>query len=139
MASLLPPLIASLVLDARSPLEQIFIATHSNLFDLDRSGFWDIRRDMDGFTVAERKPLSELYAEHLYEPGPARYALREMMTYLPAETVAFVAADGQAWTAEQMVQRLDEDDDIALDFVRQMHDAAVRSVRAASRRRQSPA
>jgi len=53
-------------------VDQIFIATHSNLFDLDPTGYWDVSLDSEtGETRVARKDLVEIDAQHLYEPSPA--------------------------------------------------------------------
>lgn len=116
------------------PVNQIFIATHSNLFDLDPEGFFELKRDAQGATTAERRPLSELYGAHLYEPGPALAVLRDLLRYTDSDKPIFVGKDGAAITAEQMIDKLDRDDDDALQFLRAIHDAAVRTVRATAQR-----
>lgn len=113
-------------------LNQLFIATHSNLFDLDRSGYWDVRLD-DGATCVARRPLHEIYAHHLYEPGPAKLLLMRALAQFGDEVV-FRTHDGAQIGTQEMLRRLDEDDPIALEFVRDMHAAALASLRVRARR-----
>ncbi len=112
---------------------QLFIATHSNLFDLDPSGYWDVSM-LNGVTHVERKPLDEIDARHVYEPGPAKHALAQLLRYAPAEEVVFRRPDGIPVTAGEMLRLLAEDDDIAVEFLRNLHGAALRVVRLDARR-----
>ena len=48
---------------------QLFITTHSNLFDLDPTGYGDVSL-VDGVTRVERRPLRDLDAHFLRAPGP---------------------------------------------------------------------
>lgn len=52
-------------------IEQLFIATHSNLFDLDPEGYFDVSLDETGATVVKRCPIQEV-DRHFYEPGPVQ-------------------------------------------------------------------
>ena len=72
-------LLERLVQSEKMPVNQIFIATHSNLFDLDPEGYFELERDAQGATTARRRPLSELYGAHLYEPVPALAVLRDLL------------------------------------------------------------
>jgi energy-coupling factor transporter ATP-binding protein EcfA2 len=112
----------------RPMVDQLFIATHSNLFDLDPSGYWDVSL-VDGATQIVRKPLHALYAHHLYEPGPALSLLRESLKLFGDEPVFRSLKDGRPITAREMIQLLDEDDDLALEFLRGMHAAALANLR----------
>jgi hypothetical protein len=109
-------------------IDQLFIATHSNLFDLDPTGYYDVSL-RDGCTVVERSDLTRIDREHLYEPGPAKHALARLLGYAPADEVVFRRADGTPVTAEEMLRLLQEDDDVAVQFLRDVHGAAVRMVR----------
>lgn len=63
----------------RGDVEQLFITTHSNLFDLDPTGYFDVRLE-SGATVVERKSnLNEIDLRHLYEPGPAKHGLEDLL------------------------------------------------------------
>ena len=65
-------------------IEQLFVATHRNLFDLDPSGYWDVSLDASGSTVVKQiSDLSRIDERHLYEPGPAKHALMQMLRYAP--------------------------------------------------------
>lgn len=109
-------------------VQQLFIATHSNLFDLDRTGYYDVRLD-HGVTVVERKTnLSEIDRLHLYEPGPAKHGLIDLLTIVEPTTTVLRRPDGTAVTAEQMLGLLQEDAPEAFDFLRDVHGAAVRAV-----------
>lgn len=113
-------------------VHQLFIATHSNLFDLDRSGYWDVQL-VNGETRIERKELHELYAHHLYEPGPARLLLMRALEQF-GEEVVFHTKDGQRIGTQEMMRRLDDDDPVAMEFVRDMHAAALAALRVRARR-----
>jgi predicted ATPase len=104
-------------------IEQLFIATHSNLFDLDETGYWDVALE-NGETVVRRKPLDEIDRAHLYEPGPAKHQLQEMLR-LYGNDVVFHTADGGSLTAEQMLVSLQKDDDVAQAFLQAMHAATL--------------
>ncbi|MFO0747784.1 MAG: hypothetical protein U1F43_19280 [Myxococcota bacterium] len=56
-------------------IDQLFIATHSNLFDLDPRGYRDVSLEPGKGTVVRRASLDEV-DQHFYEPGPAKRALR---------------------------------------------------------------
>lgn len=79
--------------------------------------------------MVERKPLPELDHAHLYEPGPAKHALQQMLGYLDADTVVFRRPDGAPVTAEEMLDMLQRDDPVARAFTDDIHGAALRSVR----------
>ncbi len=114
-------------------IDQLFIATHSNLFDLDDKGFFDVRLE-NGETIVTRKPLDAI-DEHLYEPGPTRHALEELLAFAPANKVMFRRPDGSPVTASEMVKLLRDADPTALDYLRNLHAAAVDVVGLRSRRK----
>jgi DUF1365 family protein len=111
----------------RRDVAQLFIATHSNLFDLDPSGYFDVSYDADrSATVVARKPLHELDLHHLYEPGPMKRVLRIMLEqYRDDQRVMYLARDGSKITAAKLIRHLDDDDDLALDYVRGLYTAAM--------------
>lgn len=108
-------------------VRQLFITTHSNLFDLDPAGYWDVSLE-DGATRVVRRPLHEIYRAHLDEPGPAKLLLMHALKQF-GEEVVFRAVDGAAIGTQEMLRRLDDDDPVALEFVRDMHAAALASLR----------
>lgn len=110
-------------------IDQLFIATHSNLFDLDSTGYYDVSLDERGATRVERKPLSEIDREHLYEPGPAKHALAEFLRYMEPDAVVFRRPDGSPVSVSEMLDMLQRDDPVAVEFLRDVHGAAVRAVR----------
>ena len=120
-------------------LDQLFIATHSNLFDLDPTGYYDVSLDEQGATRVERKSLSEIDREHLYEPGPAKHALTEFLRYLDADDIAFRRSDGSPICVSEMLDMLQRDDPLAIEFLRDVHGAAVRAVRVRSKKPPAPA
>lgn len=109
-------------------VDQLFVATHSNLFDLDPTGYLDVSL-RDGATVVERADLARIDRDHLYEPGPAKHALQRMLTYTPADEVVFRRPDGAAVTAREMLALLQADDDLAVRFLGDVHGAALRVVK----------
>ncbi|KYF78390.1 hypothetical protein BE17_43395 [Sorangium cellulosum] len=117
-------------------IDQLFIATHSNLFDLDPTGYYDVSLQ-DGCTVVERADLPRIDREHLYEPGPAKRALEHLLQYAPEDEVVFRRPDGAGVTAKEMLQLLQEDDAVALHFLQDIHGAAVRMVKVQAKKRQA--
>ncbi|KYG11370.1 hypothetical protein BE21_57645 [Sorangium cellulosum] len=117
-------------------IDQLFIATHSNLFDLDPTGYYDVSLQ-DGCTVVERADLSRIDREHLYEPGPAKHALEHLLRYAPEDEVVFRRPDGAGVTAREMLRLLQEDDAVALHFLQDVHGAAVRMVKVQAKKRQA--
>lgn len=118
-------------------IEQLFIATHSNLFDLDPEGYFDVSLDETGATVVKRCPIQEV-DRHFYEPGPTLHALEELLATAPADKVMFRRADGSPVTAAEMVEMLRGADPTALDYLRNLHAAAVDVVGLRSRRGRAP-
>lgn len=117
-------------------IDQLFIATHSNLFDLDPAWYWDVSL-VDGETRVERRPLDDIDAKHLYEPGPAKHALALLLRYAPPDEVVFQRPGGAPVTAHEMMGLLQRDDETALHFLRNLHGAALRVLRLDAHRRGS--
>lgn len=110
-------------------VDQLFVATHSNLFDLDARWYWDVSL-VDGATRVQRCALDEVDARHLYEPGPAKRALLRTLDYLDPDVVVFRRlADGTAITAAMMCDLLRRDAAEADDYLAAVYGNAVRSVR----------
>lgn len=120
----------SRMLEPDDPLvSQLFVATHSNLFDLDRSGYYHVEL-VDGSTrVHRRRDLVTIDRDHLWEPGPARHALEDAIRVLPPDTVVAHQPDGTPVAATQMIESLLADDDLARQFCEDVVGAAVRAVR----------
>lgn len=114
-------------------IDQLFIATHSNLFDLDSTGYFDVSLGASGTTI-ERAELSRVDREHLYEPGPAKHALVRMLEYLPPDEVIFRQPDGTPIPIAEMLHHLQEDDDLAVEFLRDLHSAAMRILKVKGKR-----
>lgn len=111
-------------------VQQLFIATHSNLFDLDPGGYFDVRMNGEEGTVIERiDDLSRIDRDHLYEPGPAKHALMRSMSYLEPEDVVFRRPDGTPVSCQEMLEMLERDDPVAMGFLKDVHGAAIRAVR----------
>lgn len=113
-------------------VDQLFIATHSNLFDLDPTGYFDVSME-NGETVVAKKPLDAI-DQHLYEPGPTLRALEELLSFAPADKAMFRRPDGSPITAAEMRDMLRAADPIALTYLRNLHAAAVDVVGLRSRR-----
>jgi hypothetical protein len=114
-------------------IDQLFIATHSNLFDLDPTGYFDVSLK-DGCTVVTRSDLTRIDREHLYEPGPAKHALAKLLQYAPEDEIVFRKSDGSGVTAKEMIRLLQEDDALAMRFLEDVHGAAVRMVKIQSQK-----
>ena len=111
-------------------VSQLFIATHSNLFDLDPGGYFDVRMDKEQGTVIERvNDLSQIDRDHLYEPGPAKHALLRSMSYLDPDEVVFRRPGGAPVSCQEMIEMLERDDPAAMGFLEDVHGAAIRVVR----------
>jgi len=104
-------------------INQLFIATHSNLFDLDPTRYWDVSLS-DGETHVVPKPLDEIDRLHLFEPGPAKHQIQEMLR-LYGDEVVFRTNDGRELHAGEMLESLQADDDIAQAFLDALHAAAM--------------
>lgn len=109
-------------------VDQLFIATHSNLFDLDPTGYFDVSIE-DGVTRVRREDLTRIDREHLYEPGPAKHALQRLLQYAPPGDIVFRRGDGTGVTAGEMLRLLQEDDEIAVSFLQDIHGAALRMIK----------
>lgn len=111
-------------------VQQLFIATHSNLFDLDEKGYFDVRLDEhEGTVIQYETDLTRIDRDHLYEPGPAKRALLKMLSYVDPGVVVFKNADGEPISASDMVRKLQADDDDAVAFLADLHGAMARVVR----------
>jgi hypothetical protein len=114
-------------------IDQLFIATHSNLFDLDDTGFFDVRLE-NGETLVQKKPLDAI-DQHLYEPGPTLHAFEELLRLSEPERVMFRRADGAPVSAREMVSMLRAADPVALEYLQDLHRAAVDVVGLRARRK----
>lgn len=119
----------------RQVIDQLFVATHSSLFDLDSTGYWDVRLDPEQGTVVERRTDLVDIDRHLYEPGPARHALLDALSRTGLDQEVYARPDGSPVTAKEMIRLLTEDDALAVDYLRDVTAAAVRVVRLGSTRR----
>jgi hypothetical protein len=124
----------SMVVDGR--VHQLFIATHSNLFDLDLTGYWDVSL-VEGETRVARKPLDEIDRLHLFEPGPAKHQLQELLR-LYGDDVVFKTGDGRPLTAKEMLVSLQNDDDVAKAFLETLHAAAMQVTGLRAKRSRAP-
>lgn len=115
-------------------IDQLFIATHSNLFDLDEKRYFDVKLE-NGRTVVRSKSLDQIDRDHLYEPGPAKHALKRSLEYLPENETVFRRPDGTAVTASEMLRLLQVDDEAAVRFLEDIHGAAVGAVRVKAKHR----
>ncbi len=113
-------------------VHQFFVATHSNLFDLDLTGYWDVAL-LDGETRVQRKPLDEVDRLHLFEPGPAKHQIQEMLR-LYGDEVVFRARDGRRLPASEMLMELQADTDMAKEFLETVHAAAMQVIGLRARR-----
>lgn len=115
-------------------IDQLFIATHSNLFDLDPEKYYDVSLDGEKGTIVEAKELSEIDKDHLYEPGPAKHALAGFLRYMDDDAIVYRTSDGQPVSVREMLDMLQRDDPLAVEFLRDVHGATVRAVRVQSKK-----
>ncbi len=104
-------------------LHQLFVATHSNLFDLDDEFYWDVSFK-EGTSVIEKKPRWEIDGHHLYEPGPAKRAIQLVLRGTPPDKVIFHRGN-EAVTASQLLEHLEQDDALAVEFLRACRTADI--------------
>jgi hypothetical protein len=121
---------------AEGGIQQLFIATHSNLFDLDPGGYFEVTLE-GGATRVTRRPLDRIDLEHLYEPGPAKHLLAEMLDYVEPGEVVFRTGEGAPVTALEMLDELRKDTDLAVSFLRSIHAAALETVGFRARRKKA--
>jgi hypothetical protein len=126
LRALLSSLLSPTAPGQRPLLDQLFVATHSNLFDLDPDGYWDVAM-VDGETRVSRMALEAVDARHLYEPGPAKHILQKMLRRYGNETV-FRTASGERVDASRMIEALQRDEDIAVEFLRTLHETALETM-----------
>jgi hypothetical protein len=116
-------------------VNQLFVATHSELFDLDATGYYEVTLDEVGCTqVTRRTDLVSLDERHTYMPGAARHALMDALHRGEPDRPVFYRADGTAVVASEMVRLLVEDHPDALEYLRDVTAAAVRLVAVRPRR-----
>jgi predicted ATPase len=109
-------------------IQQLFIATHSNLFDLDPGGYFEVSLE-NGATKVERKTsLALIDKNHLYEPGPARHVLQDVLTRIPDNGIVFKKADGTAVTKAEAIQKLLQYDPEILEYLDTIYETIVRFV-----------
>jgi hypothetical protein len=114
-------------------IDQLFVATHSNLFDLDPTGFWEVRH-ADHQTIVVKKPLDGI-DDHLFEPGPTLRAFEELLRVSQdQDRVMFRRPDGTAVTTREMRGLLRACDPVALEYLQDLHRAAVDVVGLRARR-----
>ncbi len=122
-------------------IDQLFVATHSNLFDLDPDGYWDVRINEETKSTLIARSRAGSGARPPPSPGPMKRVLRVMLEqYRDDARVMFLARDGKKVTAAELIHHLDDDDDLALEYVRGLYSAAMelygrQARRAASDRR----
>jgi hypothetical protein len=113
-------------------VEQLFISTHSNLFDLDETGYWDVKLEA-GATTVTRAPVEQMDA-HFWEPGPARHALLALMKTHGTEEIVATGPGGRPITAKAMLDDLLTDGEIAKSLLEDVHAAVIRTIRARAKR-----
>lgn len=111
---------------AEGMIDQIFIATHSNLFDLDPTGFWSVERGEHGTEVRREPDLARIDEQHLFEPGAAKRVLQDVLRYgNPNEVIAY-GVDGTPITAQQMLEDLQNDTPSAVRYASALSRATAR-------------
>ncbi len=116
------------------PVHQLFVATHSEQFDLNPEGFYEVTWTEEEGTKAEwRTDLVDLDRRHTYSPGAARHALLEALEG-DLDSVVYTRPDGSTVTAAEMVQLLVRDAPEAYEYLTLVTEAAVRAVAVRARR-----
>jgi energy-coupling factor transporter ATP-binding protein EcfA2 len=125
-------------------VQQLFVATHSNLFDLDPTCYWEVSRDpKQGTRVERRTNLADIDRVHLYEPGPTRHILLDVLRSMSQQEVVFVGVDGKEYSAQEMIDLLIDEParppgrstSVVEDYLQDVHWSAVRAVQALAHRR----
>ena len=94
-------------------------------FDLDPTGFWDVRM-VDGATVVRREhELSKIDQDHLFEPGAAKRALQDVLRLGDPAQVVAERADGSGVTAAQMLLELQADSELGVRYASELSRAAA--------------
>lgn len=116
--------------DGRPDVEQLFLATHSSLFDLNPDGYVEVALDPVRGTIANWVPgLIGIDSGHLFEPGAARHALVDALRAAgDAETIAYWRPDHTPVRRREMLELLAKGDPIAVDYLKVVTSAAVQLV-----------
>lgn len=106
-------------------IQQLFVATHSNLFDLDDSGFWSVSRDDAGTHAAREADLSKIDELHLFEPGAAKRVLQDLLRIGDGGAVVAHLGD-RTLTAAEMLKELQEDTELGIRYAQTLSRATAR-------------
>lgn len=121
-------------------IQQLFVATHSDIFDLNPKEYWDISyREGEGTIATRSHRLADIDLKHVYQPGPARHILLDMLNDFPPDTIVFSAPDGTTVDAQTMIHYLIDEGpprnpgetmSLVEQYLRDVHWIAVRTVQA---------
>lgn len=109
-------------------IHQLFVATHSELFDLNPYEYYDVRMEDGETKVVRRTDLVNIDDDHTYSPGAARHALMDALGRGEPDRFVFERADGTGVRASEMIQMLVEDTPEAFAFLKTVTRSAVRAV-----------
>lgn len=115
-------------------LQQIFVTTHSNLFDLNPECWFEVTLEGGRTQVRRSTDLMEIDEKHLYEPGPAKHGLHDYLRTMPPNDTVAWRPEGEPISAREMISLLQADDPLAVEFLKDIHGAAISLVRLRNRR-----
>lgn len=107
-------------------IDQLFVATHSNLYDLDPQGFWSIALEGDHTVARYETQLSRIDQDHLFEPGAAKRVLQDLLRHGDAAEIVAYGADGAPITAAAMLDELQSDSETGVRYAAELSRAAAR-------------
>lgn len=116
-------------------VHQLFIATHSELFDLNPREYFDVRLEDGETKIARRTDLVNIDDVHTYSPGAARHALMDALARGEPDRYVFERPDGTGVRASEMIQMLVEDTPEAFAFLQTVTRSAVRAVTVKAHKR----
>lgn len=116
--------------DALPVVSQLFIATHSSIFDLNPSGYIEVSLDAEKGTQARWvNGLIGIDSGHLFEAGAARHALMDALRMAgDGDAVAYRRPDQTPVLRSEMVELLAKGDPIAIEYLKVVTSAAVQLV-----------
>lgn len=116
--------------ESAAVVSQLFIATHSSLFDLNPRGYVEVTFDpVKGTSAHWVDGLIGIDSGHLFEAGAARHALMDALRTAGAgDEVAYRRPDQTPVLRSEMIELLAKGDPVAIDYLKVVTSAAVQLV-----------